>query len=670
LPIRDPKSVADRIKSRVEACKKVRSNLIAAWRENVNYRRGTPFSATDDYTSIDISEVGRDRVNVPVDWAMTKQKQAQLFSQVPQVMLSPKHPAFGPAVPIFAKVVNDTLTKEKVGVAMDEVLPDVINAAGIGAVIVTYEARTEQIEVPAIDPSMLAPEQLAEVPTVKVDRVVDQRFPIKHINPEDLLWDTEFTGSDADDAPWIGRSGRMTWAEAKNAFSLRDEDREKVVSAQTSRTDRITQQDSIDPDSETVCFDELFYGRHYFHADEKYFKAIHHIVFVNGLDTPVIDEQWKGQRFEQATGSYVGACRYPIRILKLTHISGEFIPPSDSAIGRPQVNELIRSRSQIVQQRDHSVPIRWADINRIDPLVMDALMKGSWQGIIPTQGNGNQVIGEVARAMYPREDFEFDRVINSDLQKAWSVGPNQMGTFASGERSASEAQIVQSSFQTEIGYQRAKVAEFFVSIAEVLAGLLALYGRFDLPTETGASIGPEGAERLQTWDRSQINGEFVYSIRSDSTIRLDAQQRIQQLMQILDIAGKAPFVNPEPIIREIIELSGLDPADVMVQPQPKGPEPLNVSIRNREDLNDPLMLALLMKTGQAPTPQELEAAKQLLIAASTPPAPTAQLPEVDPLGDQLVIPGAEPLQAPVPFDDARPDWTLAPRINKRRSGGQ
>jgi hypothetical protein len=638
-------------RSRIEAAKSKRSELIAGWQENVSYRLGQPFESTSD----------RDRVAVTLDWSQTKAKQAQLFSQVPEVRLTPKHPAFAAAVPVFAKVLNETLTKAKVGTVMDEVLPDCINAAGVGAAIVGYEARTEPVEVPAIDLSGLDPMvamslmQSGQVPMETVERVVDSRFTVTHISPEDLLWPVEFTGSDADDGPWIGRSGRMTRATAKHAFDLTDAQLELAAGSDQSAHDRLVPENALRTEDEVVSFEEVYYWRHLFHPEEKHFKAIQRVVYVTGIDEPVIDEPWKGQQFDEEAG-YVGACKFPIRVLTLTHISGQFIPPSDSAIARPQVNELIKSRSQMIQQRDHSVPIRWMDINRIDPAIQELLQQGDWQGFIPTNGSGASAIGEVARASYPREDFEFDRVAKADIQEAWQVGPNQMGAMHSGERSASEAQIVQANFQTRIGYERARVVAFYVGIAEVTAGLLALYGDFDLP-----SIGQDGAQQLQSWDRTRIYGEVVYDGRPDSSVLRDGNRRLQRLIQTYNFAAPSGYVEVEPILKEIIALSGLDPAIVRA-PKGKAPEPLNVSIRNAEDLRDPVMLALLMATGQAPSPQHLEAAKALLAAAPLPAGMAAGAP-----GPPAEAPGPTPLEPPV---GSEPAFQMAPRINHRSDGSE
>jgi hypothetical protein len=445
--------------------------MVRNWSDNILFRTGKPFTEDSNET----------RIAVNLDWPMVKAKAAQLYSQTPEVRLSPKHPQFAPAVPVFAKALNDTLKKAKVGVAVYESLIDCINASGFGAVAIGYERRTEQVEVPAIDLSTFPPEvaqmMLAsgQVPMQKVDRTTSEQFTIRKISPADLLWPTENIGSDFDEGPWIGRSGLMSWAEAKNEFKLKDEDKENVCTGTARPIDDTLRQDSseeLTEDIGMVEFDEIYYWSYRFDADEKYFKAIRRIVFVHGVDKPVIDEPWNGQRFDQETGSYVGSCRFPIRVLTLDYVSDQPLPPSTSELGRPQVLELIKARTQMVLQRERSLPIRGFDVNKVDPAVQDALMRGTYQNMIPFIGDGSRAFFEVSRANYPREDFEFDRVAKQDLNEIWGLGPNQSGTFASGERSASEANIVQSNYQTQTGQERAKVGDFFVGIAEVLAGLL------------------------------------------------------------------------------------------------------------------------------------------------------------------------------------------------------
>lgn len=642
-----PNSRVDVWRSRIAKCRSLRRQLVTDWSTNVDYRRGKQFETDSD----------QDRIAITVDWSATKAKQSELFSQVPEVRLTPKDKRYQSGVPIFGKKLNDTLNLARVGVAMDECLPDCINAAGVGAVLISYEARMETATIPAVPPEIAAQLQLTRqaVPTKTIQRPASSRINIARISPSDFLWPVDFTGSDFEDAAFKGRSGRMPWSAAKHEFRLTDADKDRVTGVDDrSNQDVLAKGDEHERyrDPDTVCFEEIFYKRYLFHPDEMSFEALHRLVFVHGKNEPVIDEPWKGQQRAVDGVTILGSCKSPIQVLTLTYLSDECIPPSDTAMGRPQVDELIRSRSQMIRQRENSLPIRWFDVNRVAPGVQDTLQRGTWQGMIPMNGNGNNAIGEVVRANYPREDFEFDRVAKSDLAEAWQVSGAQL--YASGgpsPRSATESQITQTNFATRIGYERARVVRFFVAIAEVVAGLLALYGKFT----------PEEAQALDaTWNRKEIAGYYVYTVRADSTVLLDAQQRIERLMTYLNMVGKSGFVNVEPIIREITELSGLNPDEVVQQPTGAKPKPLNVSLRvsGTEDLNNPIVLALLMKTGQAPTPEELDAAKKMLLTAQAP------VEQPEPVLPQPPLPGAPPPPVPAP-GDANPAWNTMTRIDTR-----
>ena len=300
----------------------------------------------------------------------------------------------------------------------------------------------------------------------------------------------------------------------------------------------------------------------------------------------------------------------------------------------------------MVQQRKHSIPIRWGDTNRVSPNTKALIEKGTHQGFIWTNGPGDRAVGEVARASFPNERYEFDRIIKGELSEQWQVGTNQAGAFATGERSASEAKIVQQNFQTRVGQERDKVTRFVLGIAEVLGGHLALFGTFALPDGIGVQ-------------RAQLATGFTYSVRVDSTVRQDAQQRIDQLERAINFLAQSPFANPKPLLEEYAQLNDL-PQGTIVDPQPKPPEPVKVSVSKAEDLNDPMFMAMLIRTQQAPTPDEVSAAEQLLLQlrqmglALTPAMPAQG-------GDASAAPERQLI--------ARPEWEAAPRLDRRDEDG-
>lgn len=594
-----------------ELCRVERAEIIVDWTDSVEFHRGKPFAEQSDTARIALNK----------DWPRVKARVSSLFGQMPEVRLLPKQDIFKPSVPVFAKELNDTLRRADTDEAVYQALVDNTATAGIGVVMVSFQKRTDTVQQPGMDMSTIPAEQAKAllaanaIPMVDTEVDTDKLFSVTRLSPSDLLWQTGFGGFNFDKSDWIGHSGEMGWAEGSVEFRLNEADKEKVLGAGKDSDQTLK---SNDPNQENkakqrvIEYDEIFYWAHRFDPKEKYFKRIRRIVFVKGIDEPVIHEDWKGQEFHEDSGSYIGACRFPIRVLKINYVSDDAIPPSESAIGRPQVLELMESRQHQHEQRKRSLPIRTVNINKVDPEILVQILAGTWQGIIPVNGRGDDVMHEMNRAAYPQENQMFDRQVDHDLDEVWQTGANQNGSFASGERSASEAKIVQSNFDMRNGMDRAHVAKFVQGIAEVMAGLLALYGDFKFTP-------PEDLKRFDgSWDRKQVAGEFVYEVIPDSMVRLDAYQRIKLKMEILNMVGKSGFVNPAPIIGDILALAGDDPAKILTQPNPPPAEPLKISISSAEDLHDPLMMALLMATNQAPSPEMLKAAQKLLTAIRAP----------------------------------------------------
>ncbi len=675
----DDKRVKE-FKEAISTCKQYRRKLVQTWNTNIDYRRGKPFSSQSD----------EDRVSVNLDWSLTKQKHALLFSQVPEIRVN--HPPqtnsneFMPWIHNYEQRINDTIVSSGIETAMNELLPDCINAAGIGVVMISREVLTYPKEVPVQDLSVYPPEIAAQIEAARmlpdgtplefttIPDVADSRYTISRISPADFLWPIDFTGSDFNNAPWVGRTGRITWVEAQSRFGLDEKDRDKYCGSDSKNAlDRL----SIDTEKDKaetfeVGFDEIFYKEYQYDPNAKSYSAIHHLVFLGETAKPVVDEAWQGQQLDEETKQLIGALRYPIQVLTLTYLSDEAIPPSDSAIGRPQVNELNKSRTHMVLQREHSRPLRWFDVNRIDPMVQAALMKGTWQHMIPVQGNGENVIGSVSTAALPQENFHFDGIIKGDLSEAWQVGQGQVGTDI---ETKAEVNAVQGNMDTRIGRERAIVSKFICIIAEVTGGLVALY---EDPTTFGEGFKPSVSKTLS------------YSILVDSTILLDAGQRYQRLENFYNFAIKTGWLSPEVILREMATLVGLDPATAIVPPQPKPPEPPSISLRltGAEDMMNPLLLGLIMETGQAPKPQTIEQAKQLIQLAMTPPpgtimpsppqpgevGPDGSPVEPDPMSSVPIPiapqPGADqigPIPTPPPpgIGEAFPDLSAADRVNKR-----
>lgn len=674
-----PERVWKQLRTQIEMCKAYRRRLIPNWQASVDYRRGKPFPTQSD----------QDRIAVPIDWSLTKEKESLLFSQVPAVRINHPPQTTSPDVmswlPAFERKLNDTAVAAGIEAAMGEVLPDCLNAAGFGAVLVARDVITEMVTLPAIDLSIFPPELrdriLADgvlpdgtpVPMVTAPRIVDAAYTITRISPADLLWPIAFTGSDFNNAPWIGRSGRISWAEAVQRFGLREEDKRRVLGDTRSMQDRIDKIVSeagrtAEPFDETVSFDEVFYDEHVYNPRASSFRAVHHVVFVHGLQDPVIDGPWTGQRVDGESGMLVGALKRPIQVLTLTYITDNPLPPSDSEMARPQVDELNDARTTQTIHRKRNIPIDWYNVDRLDPTVQYQLMRGTHKGMIPVQGDGSNVIGTVSRASLPPENMLFDRIIKSDIQETWQMG---MGGMAASVETSGEAAAIMGTRQVRISHERAKVGKFFLNVMEVLGGLLAI---FEEPESFGPGFTP------------LVSRTLSFSILADSTVLLDANQRMERLVRFVNFFGKTGWVDIESVVREAATLSGLDPSVVVRPPQPRPPAEPNISLRltGTEDLLNPLILGMLLKSGQGPSPELIEQAKKLIEVSVTPPqgppplpggAPAALSPGSEnlppelrqaPLSGLQDTPVAAPPEPPPPGPgEAFPEWTLMPRVNRR-----
>jgi hypothetical protein len=662
------------IKSRVEANGRRKRDLRDEWKRNVEIRMadvsGRGALAMDDDADGDLQS------EINPDWYLTKAKVANLYSQVPQVQMTHENKQYAAAIPPFAKSLNYELSEKRanVGVAMDEVLNDVVNASGIGFVFVDYVARFDQVEVPAIDTSMIPPHlvdlavQKKLIPTTMADRVVSDKFLVTRISPLDGIWPDDFVGSNFDDGDLVGYHGKLSASDFQNEFDVDDEFIERALGAAMPDRDQTLRTSDSRSTSETLArevveFDRIFYWRHRFDREETSFDAIWEIVLVKGIRKPVRHRPWAGQEYSEETGRYVGSCKFPVRVLTLTYVSDNPIVQSDTAAGRPQVNDMRTSRSQLFANRRRSVPVRWYDVNRVGLDIQAQLNDGTWQGWIPTNGDGTKAVGEQARASYPAEDLSFDQETYADLLQSWGLTPSALGNSTPGRKNQMEIGATTQGFATNIGKERAKVQSFFLGVCEVLAGLMALYSDFPILT------AEEKQTLEQAWDHKHILHDLVCKIRPDSMIVLDPQQRYQRLSNHLNMTVKSGYINPKPIIWEMTELAGIDPSEVVIDPTPPPiPEPqLSFRFSGKDDLFSPAVMALLIQLKKAPTADAIRAAKQLLLEVQKAPEP---VPAPDPGAGGAPAPlppgaGAPPLILHPAQAEAHHGWHTASKVAKR-----
>jgi len=184
-------------RAQITAAEEKRDPLVTEWRNNVQrYLAKTLPIQPKAHTVV-----------VPLDYANTEQKKAQLFFRVPELHLKATRPEYEGAVPVFQAVVNHYLGRHGVDAKtmMDEVLFDALCPSGLAVTKIGYEPTIHgmrtvpdpQTGLPMPDPN--DPTQPATVPNV-----IHEAYYWNRISPEKALIPADFHGSQYDRSPWLG----------------------------------------------------------------------------------------------------------------------------------------------------------------------------------------------------------------------------------------------------------------------------------------------------------------------------------------------------------------------------------------------------------------------------------------------------------------------------------
>jgi hypothetical protein len=641
IPLKDGTFTA--FKAAVEASRAETRKMSRLWKKNTDKTFGELPKGYDD-----------DSVLTNKDYPRARQLQSQLFFRVPEVQSKPRRPSGMEVAPLVSAAINQRLRDMQVSHTIDEVLTDVIVSAGIGAVMVDYEAiltsvetkPVEHRETPDVIFAGLVETGAAEFEKVQVPTY--EAYVMRRIAPDCLLYPVDFDSSNWDNGPWIGELFTIAEPEAKRQYKLT---KDECEAAAGTKRESLTGEEEPEASYKKLTGVRLYYRRCFYDETAQHKDQIRELVYFTGMDKPVVHKDYHAQRLE---GSQIaGVRRYPIRPLTKLFVPGRPVPPSDVTITRPQVAETEKARTLMMLQRERSLPIRWLDVNQVDEETEQLLMEGRVQTFVPMNGPGGNAIGEIARATYPRESFEFDRVINREIDECWAL--DSLGQPQSGETTAAEVKEMAQASSTRLDYDRSKVLRWFIECTEVLFGLMQLY---DDQVDYTELIGPEGATQLVAWNKQNLAGYWALEARPDSALRLDAASDRAEALNLYQLLRRDELVDARGLLEEVVRTHNMLPSKTLVQ-QPPEPQPdrPNISFRfSGEDL-DPtrpsalMVYDILAKSGMALDPTIVQAAREqaartLALAAQNPAMGLADSMRLDIRGDAGQMPGTGATPAP------------------------
>ena len=630
-----------------------------------------------------------DAVIVPMDFANVEAKKANLFYQTPEVQLTAQQPGLEDAVSVFQAVLNHELGLEGVDAlsTMHEVLFDALCPSGLMVSKIGYESFTDGtidvppptpeppvpgVPVPGIPtgpppvglapagpplgaqpgamglPAPLGSPELGAAPgpmggasgpmpslpaaPQTVPNVVFERYSWKRVSPAKVLIPADFRGGNYDRAPWLGFEFEEDWEMAKQLYGLPDDVHLKGHGTDERLLKSEKQMSSID-NSKRVKGWEIWYYASQFDPAVKHPEQQRLLVILDGVDEPVRHEDSPVQKWvpKPNGGKMLAGLRgHPIHVGAIRYVSDTAYPPSETAISRSQTQELNKSRTQMILQRDRNIPMRIADLARIGgDEGLQKIRKNIWQGVIalPSASANDPPIFGVGESHFPQENFQFNNIIMSDIGRVWALAENQRGEESERHRTATEINTIQHNTTARMEAERRQVLDYFVRGARKLGALIQLFADEEHYVQI---VGQDGSQRLQAWNKDTIQGEYAYTAKANSAAHVDAAEDLNNALKTYELLAKDPHINRVELLQAIARKANLDATKLIVpQLPPKGPDAPNVSFRFAgQDLDVrspafPIILSIMKQAGYQ-IPDELvqqaqeHAQQQALIMGSAP----------------------------------------------------
>ena len=617
--------------ARVERSRARRDAVSDEWQRNINAYTGQPGLQPP---------IATDLVNPNTDFADVEQKKVQLFFTTPEIHCIPQEPvAQGLEAVVLVKqaVLNDKLGPNGVDAKrlMDKTIFDVLCPAGWGATKIGYDVTTRPV-------SQSIPHPVPGLPPIAqtIDVPVYEEWFWEHFSPKKLLVPDDYHDNVFDKAPWLGMEFSMPLIAAKRKFKLPDD------FTATSSEDPYVFQDATGQGASQADSRQLVTGVEIWYRasleDETVFhpELLRKLVLIDGMrDRPATHKDSPYQTLDAqgrlTADSMIGN---PIHVLTIRDCTDSAYIRSDCSMTRDLVEQLSKFLTTQVKQRDTAIPMRLVDEGIITPDVMKKITDGDYGSFIPVPEGRLEPppVVEIARAQYPRENYEGQARIERQLAKTLALDSNQMGARDEVDRTATELTLVQNNASVRLKGERNRVMQFFLAGVRKFDSLLQ---RFATEPQVIQIVGQDGARLWATWDKTTIAGRYAYDIKPDSGLDIDEATVRSQALQTYNMIGKDPLVDRNYLLSELAPALHLDPQRLKKPPAPPQPEKPSIGFSFKgEDLLNPMAVAIMLQGGIQITPDLIQQAHTLIQTGTGIPAP--------PISPQPGIPGMPPTTPP------------------------
>jgi hypothetical protein len=559
-----------------------------------------PFTASDAKAEDYGTDVRTNRT-----FTLVERKKADLFYQRPDVTLQPSpwmdSPIPGvnaPAPPVqpgqpapppqpipqtvalqaHQEIVNEKLGENGIDAAemMDAVTFDIICTQAVGFTKMGYESYTRDVPDPR-DPT--------EQTTVPVPVV--ERCYWDHFSGKQAIIPAEFRSTEWDKAPFLGMAFTLPLTPAnREKYKLPPNFTGGKAKGQPQYYDH--GEGNADQGDQVFTGVELEYRSILFREDIIHPDHLTQLVLVDGIDEPVIERDSPLQTLlpdgTLSPDSVIGFTIHPFSIRKLTDSA---YVASDGTMIRPLENELDVFRMQMVQFRDAQV-LRY--ITNLPAEVIAKITRSPIGGIItvPDEAfHGDGAIKALEGGSMPRESFQSNDYIDNDLARTTGVDASGAGVQSDRSSTATEQQIVASNANARMDKERGTILKHYIKGVTKFSTLLQRY----LPVADAVAIlGPQRAQYWDAW-RKTANSALAFTAMPDSALRVDQAVDRADALKFYSFAANDPWFakGRGKLAEKLCRKHHIDPAGIVMPPDPPEPEKPTVSLSIASASLNPLM---------------------------------------------------------------------------------
>lgn len=575
-----------------------------------------------------------DSLNSNIHFRNVETKKSQLFFQVPELQLSPLPPladvidaTTGQPIDPYAatsakrELLNKLLGRDYANVmrTIDAVLFDVLATSGIGATQIHYRCDLQQtpLDVPGPDqPHVGSVLGLASSPTTVQEMrpvPVYEEWCWERFSPNALLIPHDWTSTDYDKAPWLGREFCYPLPRAVREFGLPPD-----FKPNATKNDLILDAGDRQPGEGITEFVKgvvVWLHAADFDPTVAHSQWFRELVLIEGKDAEVryrdSPYQDKDQTGRLTNDSMIGN---PIHPLVLRDLSDAAWMPSDSAFTDPLVKQENTWAQQDIQRRDANIP-RFLHAESITEALEKLRNADSGQGCgIPDEKlmqGMEKLIAQLPHLEQSQSDVEGRAHLRRAIDETLAVSANTAGSLNSTVRSATEIATASQNASVRMKKEQGRALEWF--LMGVSRKFDPLVMRYADATNLIPIVGHQAAGLILAW--KAVSGRNACDAKADSQLSLDAAQDQKTFLDYQNFNAKNPYIDQMELSRIGAMKHGYDASKLVKMPQPPPdpkPEPPKISMALKAaDIAIPEIRALLIHLGvpidPMPSPEAIAA---------------------------------------------------------------